>query len=604
VLLVGAVALAVFAWRGSQAAPTRAFSLIYPHYDTLTATVNATGQIEPAQVVNLSFTGLGRVSEVLVKVGDMVAQGDALARLDTRELALRVAQAQAARDQSQASYEKLLAGASPAEVAAAEAQFQQASGQLRQAQGSVTAADLRAAEAALAQAQAQLARLQTGPKTADLTVAEAQLGQAQANLQSQRDNLSAAKTSAQLQLEQAANNLTQAQSRYSTAKQNWDHVQATNEDPITPRVPDAGQPGKTKSNQLNDAQRQQYYAAFVQAEAAMHTAESGVTQAQVAYDQARQVEVTGVQAAEQQVAVAQANLDKLRAGADADQLAAARAQVASARANLDKLRGDQRVGALQAAEAGVAQAQANLERIKEGPQPSDLVVARAQVASTQATLDLAKLALDQATLTAPFTGVVAELNLKPGEVPSQTRPPVVLADLSSYHVDVTVDEIDVSRLAAGQPVTLTLDALPNLALPGAVETINPLATANATLTAYQVRVGTSAIDPRVRPGMSANADIVVARKPNVLLAPRRAVRNDRGRLVAEIPDDQSICALPPEQRPPTVDLSQREVSVGLSNEQVIEITSGLDERTCVYVEGVDARLNILFGPPPGVRNRN
>src|SRR5689334_22396495 len=93
-LLVGICALGVYAWRSSGSAPSRAFSLLYPRYDTLTATVNATGQIEPAQVVALNFSGPGRVSEVLVKVGDMVAQGDPLARLDTRELALRVAQAQ------------------------------------------------------------------------------------------------------------------------------------------------------------------------------------------------------------------------------------------------------------------------------------------------------------------------------------------------------------------------------------------------------------------------------------------------------------------------------------------------------------------------------
>jgi len=103
--------------------------------------------------------------------------------------------------------------------------------------------------------------------------------------------------------------------------------------------------------------------------------------------------------------------------------------------------------------------------------------------------------------------------------------------------------------------------------------------------------------------MSASTDIVVARRPNVLLAPRRAVRNDRGRLVADLPRDPSVCALPAEQRPPTIDLEQREVTTGLSNDQVIEIVAGLDERTCVFVEGVDARISVLFGPPPGIRRQ-
>src|SRR5438093_13139263 len=94
-LVVGACALGVNAIRGAQRAPTRSFSLIYPRYDTLIATVNATGQIEPAQIVNLSFGGTGRVGEVLVKVGDKVAKDAPLARLDTRDLEIRVRQADA-----------------------------------------------------------------------------------------------------------------------------------------------------------------------------------------------------------------------------------------------------------------------------------------------------------------------------------------------------------------------------------------------------------------------------------------------------------------------------------------------------------------------------
>jgi HlyD family secretion protein len=464
----------------------------------------------------------------------------------------------------------------------------------------VSPADLRAAEAGLTQAQAQLERLTNGPKPSDLQVAEAQLAQSQAQLEAQRDQLSAAKTNAQLQMQQAAGALTQAQSRYSTALQNWQYVQETGNDPSSSTDPLTG---KKVNRKLDDRQRQLSYVAYVQAEAAMHHAEAALQQAQVAFDNARQAEVNGVQLAEGQVVAAQAQLDTLLAGADADQLAAARAQLATARANLDKLRGEQRRGALDAAQAGVEQAQANLDRLNAGPQQSDLAIAQAQLASAQAQLDLARLTLEEATLTAPFAGTVAEVNLKPGETPSVATPPIVLADLSSFHVDVAVDEIDVSRLAVGQPVTLTLDALPGVALPGQVASINPLATAGASVTSYEVRITTSGGDGRVRAGMSTNADIVVARKEHVLLAPRRAVRNERGRLVADLPKDPAVCALPAEQRPASVELVQRDVKTGLSNEQVIEIVEGLDDQTCVYVEGVDARVRIFERGPPGGRNR-
>ncbi len=246
-LAVGACALGVFALRGQGDVALRTYSLIYPRYDTLMATVNATGQIEPAQVVNLSFSSPGRVGEVLVKVGDLVQAGAPLARLDARDLRIRVAQAEAQLAQAQASYQKQLDGASPAEVAAAEAQVDQARGQLRQAQGSVSATDLRAAEAQLAQAQTQLQQLIAGPKASDLQVAEAQVAQAQTQLASQRDQLSASKTNAQLQMQQSAEALTQAQSRYATAKQHWDYVQETGRDPINTTLDPTDRPQDGRS---------------------------------------------------------------------------------------------------------------------------------------------------------------------------------------------------------------------------------------------------------------------------------------------------------------------------------------------------------------------
>ncbi len=597
VLAVAACAAGVFFLRGDQQPATRTYSLITPRYDTLVATVNATGQIAPVQVVNLSFAGAGRVAQVFVRVGDAVEQGQPLARLDTRELDLRLAQAEAQFAQAQASLDRLLAGASANEIAAAEAQLAQAAGQLRQVEGSVTTSDMRAAEEQLRQAQARLDLLLAGPRTSDVQAAEARIREAELTLERQRNQLSAAKTSAQIQLDQAVNQLTQAQSRYSTAKQNWEYVRDTGADPIIRSVADPSRPGQTKPNTLNDSQRQQYYDAFVQAEATLRNAENAVAQAQVSYDNARQAEANGVELAEGQLLVARATRDQLFVTPDPDVLAAARAQVASARAALDRMRGDQRSGQLEAAQAGYEAAKANLERLRADPRPADLAAARAQVASARAARDLAQLALDEAVLVAPFAGVIAEVNLKVGETPSVGRAAIVLADLAGFYVDVTVDEIDITRVSAGQPVTLTLDALTDLALPASVESIAPLAQAQAAVTSYRVRIAIPKADPRVRPGMSVGADIVVAEREQVLLVPRRAVRSDRGRLLVDVARDPGLCALPPEQWPARPELDPREVVVGLSNEQVIEIVSGLDPQACVYVEGIDQRFSFFTGPP-------
>jgi HlyD family secretion protein len=308
-----------------------------------------------------------------------------------------------------------------------------------------------------------------------------------------------------------------------------------------------------------------------------------------------------VELAEGQLQVIQNRRDQLFQPGTPEQLAQARAQLAQARAQLERLGGDQRGGALEAAQAGVAAAEVSLERLRADPATTELASAQAQVDVAQAASELTQLALEQATLAAPFNGVVAEVNLRAGEMPSPARPAIVLADLSGFFVDVTVDEIDVSRIRAGQPVTLTLDALPDLTLPGTVESVAPLAVEQAAVTSYRVRVGAIASDPRVRAGMSASADIEVARRSGVLVVPRRAVRSDRGRLLVDVVRDPGLCNLPREQLPERPETDPVEVQTGLSNQQLIEITGGLDPRSCVYVEGFDARFTIFGGPPPGGR---
>ena len=110
---------------------------------TLLVTVSASGSVEPQARVGLAFESPGRMVEVAVEVGDPVAAGDVLARLDGRRLALQVHQAQAALDLAEAQLAQLQAGARTEEVAAAEANVRAA-----EAQVSVAAAnrDLLGAE--------------------------------------------------------------------------------------------------------------------------------------------------------------------------------------------------------------------------------------------------------------------------------------------------------------------------------------------------------------------------------------------------------------------------------------------------------------------------
>jgi HlyD family secretion protein len=472
--------------------------------------VVAEAKVVPARSAALSLSTGGVVAAVLAQEGDLVTAGQVIARLDDAEQRATVASAETKLQQARASLEKLLAGATPEEIAASEAQLRAAEAQLRQTQGSVTQEDVRASQAQLAQAQAQLARLKSGPKDVDVRSAQAALDQAHINLQAQRDQLSANKTNAQLQLAQASDALIQAQTRYSTAKWHWQHVQDNGTDPLNPKMtaPD----GQTVKNKLNSAQKQQYHDAFVQAEVALHSAEQAVTQAQVAYDTARQAEINGLAAAEQQVVASQAGLERLHIPADADQVASANAQLAGAQAELARLKGDQRSGALDAAQAQVDAAQANLAHLKAGAPESELALARAQLASAEAELNLARLRLAELELKAPFAGTIAALDLRAGEYVTPGATVVRLADISAWQIETSdLTELSIAKVRAGAPVTMTFDALPGVELAGEVARIKEYGESKQGDITYTVVIAPERQEAQLRWNMTAAVKITPAK---------------------------------------------------------------------------------------------
>jgi HlyD family secretion protein len=277
----------------ATAAPLPTVTLPTSQPTELSLGVSGSGEIKAEQDADLVFLAQGTVAEVKVDEGAVVKQGDLLAILDTRPFDQQVQQAEAA-----------LANAQAQDAALTEAPRK---------------ADAVAAAAQVRQAQEALNAVKNGPKSQDIQQAEAGLTAAQANLQMTRDKLSLGKTAAESQMQQAVEMLTQAQARYAQAKGYWDHVQETGNDPVVPNVTDP-KTGKKVPNTLSAGARANYAAQFQQAEAAMRQAEQGVRLAQANFDNARQSEIVGIQAAEQQVVQAQSVVDKLKAPPDAAQL--------------------------------------------------------------------------------------------------------------------------------------------------------------------------------------------------------------------------------------------------------------------------------------------
>jgi len=242
-----------------------------------------------------------------------------------------------------------------------------------------------------------------------------------------------------------------------------------------------------------------------------------------------------------------------------------------------------KTGAAVSALAAVEQAQVALDRLKNGPTPEDVQIAQLRVSQAQAALDLARNNLADAQLVAPFDGVIGAVNLHLGELAPSALPAVVLVDASRFHLDVSVDEVDIARVAPGQLVTITLDAFPNDLFSGVVEKIAPTASVNQGVVSYLVTLILNPTTVPLRGGMTATAEIVVAETREAVLVPNWAIRRDRN-------TGQTFVGLLRNGK-----IEDVLVELGLRNEVFSEVISGVQAGDTVAVDTRREQISFFGG---------
>jgi multidrug resistance efflux pump len=128
--------------------------------------------------------------------------------------------------------------------------------------------------------------------------------------------------------------------------------------------------------------------------------------------------------------------------------------------------------AIESAEARRDAAQARLELVRAGNTPEQVASAQAKVKQAQATLAAAVSLLDKLEISAPFSGTVVAVTVEPGDTAPPGADLLVLATLDDLLVRTAdLTELDVVRVQVGQPVDVTIDALPGAVLAGTVSGI-------------------------------------------------------------------------------------------------------------------------------------
>ena len=210
---------------------------------------------------------------------------------------------------------------------------------------------------------------------------------------------------------------------------------------------------------------------------------------------------------------------------------------------------------LEQAQANYLSAKEEWDRVKDGPDPSDVAKAQAAVDSAQATLDLAK-------LTAPFSGTITAVDIKPGDEIDSGSEAFQLDDMSKLLVDVQVSEIDIVNVKMGQDAEVTFDAIPDKTYAGVVTDMATTGDSSSGAVNYNVTLQLTNPDQEILPGMTAGVNIITTQLTNVLVVPTRAIHTQGNQSYVEVVQNGATVPTP--------------VTLGAASDTDTQIISGLN----------------------------
>ncbi len=207
--------------------------------------------------------------------------------------------------------------------------------------------------------------------------------------------------------------------------------------------------------------------------------------------------------------------------------------------------------------------------------------AKAQIAQAQAALERAEEDLRNSTVASPMDGLVLSRDVEVGDavssilvLGSEATLVMTLGDVSEVYVKGKVDEADISKVYLGQPARIVVESLKEKKFEGKVTKISPLGVEKDNVTTFEVKVSIRNPSGELKANMSANAEILLEEKHNVLMIPEAAVLYDKDRKTSiEIPD-------------PKGEKGRRKIAakLGISNGVKTELLEGLKEGDQVILQ--------------------
>lgn len=241
-------------------------------------------------------------------------------------------------------------------------------------------------------------------------------------------------------------------------------------------------------------------------------------------------------------------------------------------------------------ERNVAEKNQSLTKLIAGADPLD-------IKSEQLSLSEKEYAYRNYFIKAPFDGVIAKLSVRPVDsISSGTSFGTIIG--SGMIDTITLNEVDVLKVKPGQRARLTFDAIDGLTIPATVASVDQVGAVSQGVVSYTVTIAFDRTDDRIRSGMSSSATIITDERTDVLTVPNSAIKSrgngQNSMKYVEIKDPKNSSTA-------STTLVQVKVETGLSNDNVTEIISGLNEgdsivtRTTVGTAARTTTAPSLFG---------
>jgi len=557
-------------------------------------TVSATGAVEAATKLDLRFVNSGKIEKINVKVGDHIEQDMVLAKLDTTQLESQLNRASASLKAAQANYNKLIAGATAEDIKVSETAADNAQIALNTAIQSLTDAqsgankDIAGAEASVSSAEVTLSNANLSLSNV-ISSNENNLNQDYENgwnvvnsaLLVASDSLNTNETV--LEYEDAQDTLSVLNTQYLNNSNQSKSVAAVSYDNAKNY---ANNIKLTLTNDEIDQALAKTKSALEDIRGALYDT-SNVLQSTITSSELSQTELDGlksdistarsgvntaisnVTSAEQNIATQkvtnQTSLDSAQSAVNSAESALnlSKQSLASVKASSDaKINSAQ--NAIKSAEGALKQAQDQLALKKSGPNSFEISLYRAQIQEAQANADLIQDQINDSSLVAPRDGIVTKINGEVGETASTASEFISIITAENFQIKANISEVDISKIKIGDEVEITFDALgPEKEFKGEVVEIDPAETEISGVIYYKVATMFSGDAEIIKPGMTANLDIMTARKENVLLIPFQALKEKDGKKYVQVLEGDIA--------------KDVTVEVGLRGDVDLEILNGLKE---------------------------